>query len=130
MTAMLTLQFISYADIEDLPEEERINKILRVVKDDRIAVIEGRLRKHEETALIKATMEAIDEDFKGVEISVVYPTQKKTFGKKIKSNIAQMLLGERQGLTVVGPANIIKEIRKDPDKIQLLTADRKKKKKR
>ncbi len=128
---MLTLQFISYADIEDLTEEERISKILKVVKEDKIAVLEGRLRKQEESELIKATMEQIDNKFKGIEISVIYPSQKRiTFGKKIKSNIAEMLLGERQGLTVVGPANIIKEIKKDPDKIQLFTMEKKKKRRK
>jgi hypothetical protein len=30
-------------------------------------------------------------------------------------------LGERQGLTIIGPASIVKEIKKDPNKIQLLT---------
>jgi hypothetical protein len=128
---MLTLQFISYADIEDLGTDARIAKILKVVKDDKIAVMEGRLRKEEESALIKATMEAIDDRFKGIEISVVYPSSSSgTFGKKLKGGLTRILLGERQGLTVVGPAHIIKEIKKDPDKIQLFTAEKKRKRRK
>ena len=40
-----------------------------------------------------------------------------------------MLLGDRQGLTVIGPATIVKEIKKDPNKIELLTKEGKGKKK-
>lgn len=128
---MLTLQFVPYEEIEGLDSNERIKKLLGMVKDDKIVVLEGRLKKEEETALIRRTMEEISERFKGIELSVIYPDKKKgTFGRTIKSNIADMLLGQRQGLTVLGPASLIKEIRKDPDKIQLFTQERKKRKKR
>ncbi len=128
---MLTLQFVPYEEIEGLGSTERIKKLLGMVKDDKIVVLEGRLRKEEEAALIRRTMEEISERFKGIELSVIYPDKKKgTFGRTIKSNIADMLLGQRQGLTVLGPASLIKEIRKDPDKIQLFTQERKKGKKR
>ena len=33
----------------------------------------------------------------------------------------KLLLGNRQGLTIIGPATIIKEIKKNPNKIELLT---------
>ncbi|MBI2176397.1 DUF2073 domain-containing protein [Candidatus Woesearchaeota archaeon] len=124
---MLTLQFVPYEEIEGLGSNERIKKLLAMVKDEKIVVLEGRLRKEEEAELIRRTMEEISERFKGIELSVVYPDRKRgTLGKSIKSNIADMLLGQRQGLTVLGPASLIKEIRKDPDKIQLFTQDRKK----
>ena len=41
-----------------------------------------------------------------------------------------MLLGNRQGLTIIGPASIVKEIKQDPDKIQLLTKDVRRRKKK
>src|SRR3989344_4268929 len=102
---MLTLQFIPYSEIEHLSTEEKIKKIIGIVKEEKILVLEGRLKKKEETELIKATMEQISEKFKGVELSVVYPEMKESsFGNKLKAGIAGMLLGERQGLTVIGPA--------------------------
>ncbi len=123
---MLTLQFVPYSDIEDLSLDGRIKKILGIVKDEKIIVMEGRLRKSEEVELIKATMERINPKFRGIEISVIYPEKRGgTLGKRLKSNLAEMLLGERQGITVIGPASLIKEIKKDPDKIQLFTAERK-----
>ena len=128
---MLTLQFVPYEEIEGLTSNERIRKLLGMVKDERIVVLEGRLRKEEETALIKRTMEEINDRFKGIELSVVYPERRKgTLGRMLKNNITDMLLGQRQGLTVLGPASLIKEIKKDPDKIQLFTQDKKKRRKR
>lgn len=128
---MLTLQFVPYEEIEGLSSNERIKKLLNCVKDEKIVVLEGRLRKEEEAELIRRTMEEINDKFKGIEISVVYPDRRKgNLGKTLKNNLAEMLLGERQGLTVMGPASLIKEIRKDPDKIQLFTEERRKKKKK
>ena len=128
---MLTLQFVPYEEIEGLTSNERIRKLLGMVKDERIVVLEGRLRKEEETALIKRTMEEINDRFKGIELSVVYPERRKgTLGRMLKNNITDMLLGQRQGLTVLGPASLIKEIKKDPDKIQRFTQDKKKRRKR
>lgn len=123
---MLTLQFIPYADIENLPLEEKIKKILGIVKDERIAVIEGRLKKSEEAELIKATMEKISDAFKGIEIAEISSERKpEGIGSMITRGIAGMLLGDRQGMTVVGPATLVREIKQDPDKIQLFTSDRK-----
>lgn len=128
---MLTLQFVPYEEIEGLSSNERIKKLLSLVKDEKIVVLEGRLKKGEEAELIRRTMEEINERFKGIEISVVYPEKRKgNLGKALKNNLAEMLLGERQGLTVMGPASLIKEIRKDPDKIQLMTEERRKKRKK
>jgi hypothetical protein len=128
---MLTLQFVPYDQIRKLSTEDRIKKLLTMVKDEKILVLEGRLKKKEEAELIKRTMEEITEKFKGIEISVVYPDKKKVdIGGMIKQNLAELLLGERQGLTIIGPASLIKEIKKDPDKIQLFTQEQRKKKKR
>ena len=122
---MLTIQFMPHASIEGLAPEERIRKILGIARSERIIVMEGRLGKKEEAELIKATMENIDESFKGIEVSVTYPEDKsETFGQKLRNRLANVLLGARQGLTVIGPSTLIKEIRKDPERIQLLTAEK------
>lgn len=123
---MITLQFVPYSEIEGLSLASKIKKLIDIVREDKIVVLEGRLKRQEEGDLIKMTMEAIDEKFKGVEVSVIYPTSKTTdLLKKAKSGLANLLLGDRQGLTIIGPATIIKEIKRDPDKIQLLTEESK-----
>ncbi|MBI4738444.1 DUF2073 domain-containing protein [Candidatus Woesearchaeota archaeon] len=124
----LTLQFIPYFEIENLSSLGRIRKILNVVKEKKIVLLEGRLKKEEEAELIKTTMEEINYDFKGIELAVIYPgTQNLDFVRKLRAHFVNTLLGDRQGLTIVGPASIIKEIKKDPNRIQLLTLEPSKK---
>ncbi|MBN1502258.1 DUF2073 domain-containing protein [Candidatus Woesearchaeota archaeon] len=127
---MLTLQFVPYSEIENLNSSKRIKKILSLVKEETIVLLEGRLQKEEETELIQKTMEEIDDKFKGIEIGVIYPEVKDTvFWRKIQRRMIRLLLGNREGFTVIGPATIVKEIKRDPDKIQLLTEETKRKKK-
>jgi hypothetical protein len=125
---MLTLQFVPYGEIENLSSARRIQKILNIVKDDKIALMEGRLKKEEEKDLITITMEEIDEKFRGVELAVIYPEKNyKNIIEKVRKGFVSMILGDRDGFTVIGPASIIQEIKKDPDKIELFTKEAKKK---
>lgn len=127
----LTLQFVPYTEIENLSPLTKIHKLLKLAKENKIVVLEGRLKKDEEAELIRVTMEEIDDDFKGIEMSVIYPQSSDArFIDKMKTSLANMLLGERIGLTVIGPASIVKEIKQDPSKIQLLTEDAIKKKRK
>ena len=122
---MLTFQFIPYYEIENLPSENRITKLLDAVKNDKIVLLEGKLRSEEEAELIKRTMEQITEEFTGIELSVIKNSKSDDkFTKKIKSAMLNVLLGDRSGLTIIGPANIVKEIKQEPDKIQLYTNEK------
>ena len=121
---MLTLQFIPYHEIEDLDSQKRISKLMKAVKSNKIVLMEGRLKSNEEAELIRKTMEEISKDFKGIELSVVRSTHMdSSFFKKVRARFINMLLGNRYGFTIIGPAKIIKEIKQDPDKIQLFTED-------
>ena len=124
----LTLQFVPYADMESLDTDRRINKLLGIVKSKSIVLMEGRLKPEEETKLIEQTMKEINKQFKGIELCTLYPEDKNLdLFKKVKKNFTSFLLGDREGLTIIGPATVIKEIRRDPNKIQLFTVDVKKK---
>ena len=127
---MLTLQIVPYVEIKDLSSLGRIRKLLNIAKENKIVLLQGRLTKEEEAELIKTTMEEINKDFKGIELAVIEPGKEDNTGTLdlIKNGIANVLLGNRQGLTIIGPASIVKEIKKDPKKIELLTKDVKKKK--
>ena len=119
---MLTLQFVPYSEIENLSSTERINKLIKLVKEEKIVLMQGRLRPEEESGLIQKTMETIRKQFKGIEICTIYPEENtKQFFSKIKSEMIKLLIGNRDGITVIGPASIVKEIRKDPNKIMLYT---------
>ena len=121
---MVTFQFVPFQKIEGLSSAKRVNKLLNIVKNDSIVIMEGRLRKEEEADLIEITMEEITPSFKGIEISVIYPEKEKQDTlQKIKGAFANLLLGDRQGLTIIGPATVVKKIKRNPDKIELITQE-------
>ncbi|MBT4804745.1 DUF2073 domain-containing protein [Candidatus Woesearchaeota archaeon] len=123
---MVTFQFIPFHEIENLGPAKRVNKLLKIVKENKIVLMEGRLKKQEEADLIEITMEEISSKFKGIELSVVYPDKsKQDFGQKVKGTFANILLGDRQGMTIIGPASVVKKIEQNPDKIELFTKDSK-----
>ncbi len=125
----LVLQFVPYSEIEELGPARRVNKLLDMAKQNRIVLLEGRLKKEEEKDLIEITMEEINNKFKGVELAVINPQKKESgFFKNMKNAMVTRLLGDRQGFTIIGPATVVKQIKKDPDKIELFTKDIKKKK--
>lgn len=119
----LTLQFIPYAEIERLSSIGRIKKLLALAKQNKIVLLEGRLRKDEEVELIKTTMESINKEFKGIELAVIYPGNTKTndLFQKVKANVISTILGDRIGVTIIGPATVVRKIKQDPDQIQLFT---------
>ena len=127
---MLTIQFIPHKEVVNLDQHKKIDKLLSIVKDDKIVILEGRLNAEEEVNLIKKTMENINKRFKGIELETYYHEPKNIqFLEKLRSSLAYLLLGYKHGLTIIGPATIIKEIRKDPTKIELLMFDKGKKRK-
>ena len=128
---MVTLQFVPYHEIEDLGSARRVKKLIDIVKENKIVLLQGRLKKEEETDLIAITMEEVGDKFKGIELAVINPENRDASGiKKVRNNFFGFLLGDRQGLTVIGPASIVKEIKKDPNKIELFTKEAKNKKKK
>lgn len=128
---MLTLQFVPHADIEFLKSDARITKLLGLVKEDKIILLEGRLRSEEEAELIRRTMEEIDDKFSGIELSVIYPERKNlAFYQRLKLAFVNLVMGDRRGMTIIGPANIVEEIKQDPEKIELFTKAPSVKKKR
>ena len=118
---MLTLQFVPYSSIEGLSSLGRIKRLLKMAKENKIVLLEGRLKKEEEAELIKATMEEINASFKGIELAVLNPESKGSSLGKFRNELAGFLLGDRTGLTIIGPASIVKAIKRDPNKIELLT---------
>ncbi len=129
---MVTLQIVPYHEVENLTSVGKIRKLLNIAKDNKIVLLQGRLEKAEETELIKATMEEIDKTFRGIELAVIDPSKQRNANsiQKFRNNFAEFILGNRQGLTIIGPANVVRKIKKDPNKIELFTRDARKKKRR
>ncbi len=119
---MLTLEFVPYTEIEHLGSQERIKKLLSIVKQEKIILMQGRLKPEEETLLISETMSQIKDKFRGVEICTIYPEEKDLqFFNKFKKEMVKFLIGHRDGVTIIGPSSIVKEIRRNPNKVELFT---------
>ncbi|MBI2671259.1 DUF2073 domain-containing protein [Candidatus Woesearchaeota archaeon] len=126
---MLTLQFIPNTEIANLDQESKLRKLISLIKSDRILVLEGGLSSYEEMQLIERTMEQINKEFRGIEICTVSSEKRKTeFSTKIKEAILKAF-GYKSGLTIIGPASIVKEIRRDPTKIELFAVNKRPRKK-
>ncbi len=65
---MLTLQFVPHSEISGLNSEKKVQKLLKIVKEEKIILLEGKLHSNEKSDLIRKTMEEIDDRFKGIEI--------------------------------------------------------------
>ncbi len=119
---MLTLQFVPYGEIENLSSKARIEKLLDIVKQNKIVLLQGRLKPEEETMLIMETMAQIHKRFRGVEICTIYPEENNLqFFNKIKKEMVKFLIGNRDGVTIIGPSTVVKEVRRNPNKIELFT---------
>lgn len=119
----LSLHVLPYSEVKDMGIAERVKKILNLVLGNKIVILHGRLRSEEEARLIEDTMALVDhvKGFKGIELAVIEPNMKKeNLLVKMKHGIAKRLVGDNSALTVVGPASVIKEIKRDPKKIELL----------
>ena len=125
---MLTFQIIPYGEISGLSSVGRIRKLLTLAKQDKIVLLQGRLDKEEEAELIKATMEEINKEFKGIELAVMDSLDNGALNgfDRLKGGVANMLLGNRGGLTLVGPANVVKKVKKNPKKLQFMIEESKK----
>ena len=117
------IQFLPYSEIKDLDENQRIRKVLNIVLGNNILILQGRLTSDEETRLIGDTMAMINhvKNFKGIELAVISGNGEKGFFTKIKKNFVNALSGGDLGaITIIGPATIVKEIKRNPKKIELL----------
>ena len=118
----LTLEFMPYSEIRNLNSGERIRKLLSIVLGNKIIVLQGRLEPEEETRLIEDTMAMIGhlKNFKGVELAVVSGSGDSGFFGKMRMGFANAISGSDFGaITIIGPATIVREIKRNPKKIEL-----------
>src|SRR3990170_7329284 len=118
-----SIQFLPYAEIRGLDSSQRIRKILNIVLGNNILLLQGRLEPEEETRLIEDTMAMVGhiKNFRGIELAVIAGGENAGFFSKIRSNLVSAIAGGDIGaVTIIGPATIVKEIKRNPKKIELL----------
>lgn len=118
----LTIQFVPYTEIEELHSGDRIRKLLNMILGNRIVILQGKLEAEEETRLIEDTMAMVGhvKGFKGIELAVLNPNSNNLgmFGK-FRHGLARAL-GAQEAITIIGPASIVREMKRDPRKIEIL----------
>jgi hypothetical protein len=108
----IAFNLISRQKLGGLTSDEKLKFILKEVKNGKILVLEQGLTPMEQTSLIERTMKEIEQDtFIGVEMEG-YGEDRPTFLQKLFG------LTKRPRLTLIGPANLLKMIKKDNDMIQ------------
>ncbi len=121
----LTIHFMPYSEIRHDDAITRIKKIMGIILQDKIVILQGRLRPDEETRLIENTMTLIGniKGFQGIEIASIDSEHRGVFDK-MRRNLARILVGENDAITIIGPAQVVKEIKRNPKKIELMLKGR------
>jgi hypothetical protein len=108
----ISFNLVSRHKLDELSSSEKLKFILKEVKKGKILVLEHGLTPFEQANLIENTMKEIEEDtFIGVEMEGLGQERPSFF---------QKLFGysRKPRVTLIGPANLLKTIRKDNDMIQ------------
>jgi len=116
----IELEFISSDVLSKKESDEKIKYILDRIKKNKILVVEESMSALEESRLIEATMNQINNKFSGIEIS----TLKDKSLEGIRQKLIRFLGGSTGGLTVIGPSKMIRKIKKQPQRISLLAGER------
>jgi len=114
------VQVLSYDMMKRLKSSERISKILEIVKLGDIVMIEGRMSAEEEATLISKALSSIKGKFTGIEIAYLDSKTEDSLIEKVRGTLLKVLAKDRLGITVVGPSKLIKEVKMDPQKLEIL----------
>ena len=108
----LKMDFLSSSALESSTSMETVSMIVDRVKKGDLVVIEGGLTPEEEAELIETTMREIDvENFMGIDIYTVEKDKTSFFGLSRKKTV---------GMTIIGPANVMKEVKKKSNFISMI----------
>ncbi|MFH1470751.1 MAG: DUF2073 domain-containing protein [Candidatus Micrarchaeota archaeon] len=113
----LQIEFVSQAALRPMDEQKKMNYILKSVKRNKIVVLDGMLSPAEEKNLIQETMRNIDGKFPGIEISILGNSE-----EDLRVKLIRLLGGTVGGMTVIGPSKLVKEIKKDPNRLNMLAS--------
>jgi len=126
----LKMDFVSSSTLEEKTKDKRVKFILSKVKDGSILVTDAVFHPEEEMDLIKETMRKVDDGFPGIEVCSLKKHLKgfqflaekfSDQGEKMRGFFGNLIGRSSQksnlktGITLIGPAKIIKKIRKNPD---------------
>ncbi len=106
------IHLISAEKIESMTTDEKVRFILDEVEAGKVLILERGLTPQEEATLIQQTMREIDQDgFIGIELQ--------SYGMDEGKNFVQRMVmgGPRPRMAVIGPAQLLRLVSKDNEKI-------------
>ena len=108
----IAVNLVSRKKLDELSSKEKLKFILKEVQKGKILVLEQGLTSVEQANLIENTMREIEQDtFIGIEMEG-YGQDKPTFFQKFLGKLT------KPRMTVIGPADLLKTIKKDSNIIQ------------
>ena len=108
----ISFNLVSRQKLCQLTSTEKLKFIIKEVKKGKILVLEQGLTPMEQTSLIERTMKEIEHDtFIGVEMEG-YGEDTPTFIQKLFG------LAKKPRMTLIGPADLLRMVKKDNDMIQ------------
>ena len=127
----LKMDFVSSIKLNGKPQKKKIDYILKRVKDGSILILDGVMSPEEEMELIRETMRRVDDGFPGIEVCSLRKEVKglKFLFEKINEGGEKFWTWMtrnppktdlKTGMTLIGPAKVIKKIKKNPDSFSVL----------
>ncbi|MCK5039539.1 MAG: DUF2073 domain-containing protein [Candidatus Aenigmarchaeota archaeon] len=111
----LKIKLLPHKKILELKRGHVDWKIIRDLKNENILIIDEEITPSEQSILINEIMTNISDDFSGIEIACLDINKDKTLLKKLQKLLVRIISGKRSGMTIIGPANIVKKIKKNPE---------------
>ncbi|NIO22673.1 MAG: DUF2073 domain-containing protein [Candidatus Aenigmarchaeota archaeon] len=113
----LRIKLIPYERLK----REDAKKLVKDLKEGTIILVDAKLDPKEEADLIEETMKVVSTKFSGIELSSMELSELKetTNFERFKNMVIERIMGKKRGLTIIGPAKIIRKIEKNPEELLL-----------
>ena len=113
----LKLKFLLYKKIANLKNNKLDWKIIRDLKNENLLIIDKKISPQEQSILISEIMKHVSDNFSGIEIAILDAEKNLSLFEKMQNFLVRLISGKRNGMTIIGPANIVKKIKKNPNQL-------------
>jgi len=110
--------YVEYDKIKDLPILEQVNYFLDKIEKGYVVIVDSAIDPVVGMKLTETILSKIQENpevFKGIE----YLTIEKSESKSFISGLIKKFKKKQEGITIIGPSNIIKKIERDGNLINM-----------